>query len=168
MRRFILSAIVLALASAGAAAQEQWSEKRWGAIAFGPGGHAAYAINQASMGQAVESAISACGTGCTASMAFDSGCAAVAVNPDMAIGISVTRHRSRAAVRALNRCDRRAAGCEIVAQACTGRGTENQPAIHVSLSPSAPSTTPLPDRAPKSAPVFRRPATPVTVASAEE
>jgi len=105
----------IALASAPSAA----AQDHWGAVAAGPDGAAAQAIEQSSRGTAREAAIKSCGGRCTHLVTFYRACAAIATGAGgygWAAGPSV----QDTGERALQFCMQRGKDCRLRIVACSG------------------------------------------------
>jgi hypothetical protein len=115
-----LAAIALAPSSAYAACQ---IGDCWGAVAFGPGGSWAYAVNYPTRGIAGRAAQRRCGGTCNHVLTFKNSCGAYASGPNANAyygwGNAMTRGAAEAI--ALRECGARGPYCQVRVWGCTTR-----------------------------------------------
>ena len=92
----------------------------WGAVAYGPGGAWAYAVNEPSRQAASAMAQGRCGGRCTHVLTFHNSCGAYASGDD-AYGWGNAGSREGAEDRALQECSARTSNCSIRVWGCTTR-----------------------------------------------
>jgi serine/threonine-protein kinase len=92
----------------------------WGAVAFGPNGAWAYAVNYSTRGQAGSMALRKCQGRCTRYLTFRNSCGAYASGRG-AYGWGNAHTRRQAESRALLECRRRTSGCRVRVWGCTTR-----------------------------------------------
>lgn len=92
----------------------------WGAVAFGPGGAWAYAINEPSREDAARAAQRQCGGDCTNVLTFHNSCGAYASGSG-GYGWGNASNREDAEERAMEECEKVASGCRIRVWGCTTR-----------------------------------------------
>ena len=114
LRRFPVFAIPLLVLAPQAAAQDHW-----GAVATGPDGTAAQAIEQSSRGAAREAALKVCQSRCTYLVTFYRACAAIATGSG-AYGWAAGATVQDTGERALRFCTQRAQDCRLRVVACSG------------------------------------------------
>jgi hypothetical protein len=116
----VLAALALAPGSAQAACQ---IGNCWGAVAFGPGGAWAYAVNYPTRGVAGRAAQRRCRGTCNHVLTFKNSCGAYASGPSAhrhyGWGNAMTRRRAEAI--AMRECHQRGRYCRIRVWACTTR-----------------------------------------------
>ena len=91
----------------------------WGAVAFGPGGAWAYAVNHATRAEASEAAQGRCAS-CTNVLTFHNSCGAYASGPS-GYGWGNASTREDAEERAMAECSARSGSCAIRVWGCTQR-----------------------------------------------
>jgi len=92
----------------------------WGAVAFGPGGAWAYAVNEPTREAASAAAQSQCRGRCTRVLTFHNSCGAYASGDD-AYGWGNAQDRGAAEARALQECAARTSNCAVRVWGCTTR-----------------------------------------------
>lgn len=92
----------------------------WGAVAFGPGGAWAYAVNEPTRDAASAAAQGRCGGRCSRVLTFHNSCGAYASGND-AYGWGNAPTRGGAESRALQECAARTSNCAIRVWGCTSR-----------------------------------------------
>jgi len=92
----------------------------WGAVAYGPGGVWAYAVNHPTRAAAGQTAQSECGNTCTNVLTFHNSCGAYATGPD-GYGWGNASNREDAEERALQECGSRSESCAVRVWGCTQR-----------------------------------------------
>lgn len=112
-----LAGIVLAPAAARADCEVG---NCWGAVAFGAGGAAAYAVNEPSRAAAARAAQRQCGGDCTRVLTFQNSCGAYATGAG-GYGWGNASTREAAEARALQECGGIASNCRIRVWGCTTR-----------------------------------------------
>ena len=126
MKRIRLGLIALAalagLAMAPSAAQANCQIGNcWGAVAYGPGGAWAYAVNHQTRNIAAQVARNQCGGNCTHVLTFQNSCGAYASGAGDGYGWGNAGSRQAAEARALQECNARTSGCAIRVWGCTTR-----------------------------------------------
>lgn len=92
----------------------------WGAVAYGPGGAWAYAVDFGSRGAAARSAQGRCGGRCTHVLSFHNSCGAYATGP-YGYGWGNAPTRYQAEVIAMQQCNARSPNCGVRVWGCTTR-----------------------------------------------
>lgn len=92
----------------------------WGAVAYGPGGAWAYAVNFASRGWADRAARNNCRGRCTNVLTFHNSCGAYASGP-YGYGWGNAPSRYQAEAIALQQCNARSPNCGVRVWGCTTR-----------------------------------------------
>lgn len=92
----------------------------WGAVAYGPGGAWAYAVNHPSRAAASQAAQAECKGNCTHVLTFHNSCGAYASGPD-GYGWGNAGDREGAQERALAECNARSSSCAVRVWGCTSR-----------------------------------------------
>jgi len=92
----------------------------WGAVAYGPGGAWAYAVDFGTRGSASRAAQGRCGGRCTHVLSFHNSCGAYATGP-YGYGWGNAGTRYAAEVRAIQECNARSPGCAVRVWGCTTR-----------------------------------------------
>ncbi len=92
----------------------------WGAVAYGPGGAWAYAVNEPTRQAASAAAQARCGGRCQRVLTFQNSCGAYASGDD-AYGWGNAPSRQAAESRALQECSARTSNCSIRVWGCTTR-----------------------------------------------
>src|SRR5258706_14079188 len=114
----IMLAALAGLALAPAAARADCTPGDcWGAVAYGPGGAWAYAVNHPTRDAAGQAAQAECGNTCTNVLTFHNSCGAYATSSS-AYGWGNASTREDAEERALQECG---AGCTVRVWGCTQR-----------------------------------------------
>ena len=118
----IFGAMALAgMALAPAAAQAACNVGNcWGAVAYGPGGAWAYAVNYSTRQAAGQAAQARCSGTCTNVLTFHNSCGAYATGSS-GYGWGNAMDRRGAEVRALQECSARSANCAVRVWGCTTR-----------------------------------------------
>ena len=121
MTRFRLAGLAIlagvSLAPAAARADCQLGDC-WGAVAFGPRGLWAYAVNHPTRELAGETALAQCRGGCTNVLTFYNSCGAYASGP-AGYGWGNAQTRAQAEDRALAECAARTPSCAVRVWGCT-------------------------------------------------
>jgi Domain of unknown function (DUF4189) len=113
----LLAGIALA---PGAARAECTVGDCWGAIAYGPGGAWAYAVNMESRAAASAAAQGQCGGRCSNVLTFHNSCGAFATGPG-GFGWGNAGSREEAEETAMEQCEARSQGCAVRVWGCTQR-----------------------------------------------
>ncbi len=92
----------------------------WGAVAYGPGGAWAYAVDFGSRGAAGRAAQNRCGGRCTHVLSFHNSCGAYATGP-YGYGWGNAPTRYQAEVIAMQQCNARSPNCGVRVWGCTTR-----------------------------------------------
>jgi hypothetical protein len=116
----VLGAIALAPSIASAACQVG---NCWGAVAYGPRGAWAYAVNYPTRAIAGGQAQQRCGGRCTHVLTFQNSCGAYASGPSASsyYGWGNAMSRGAAETRAMQECNARGPNCAIRVWGCTQR-----------------------------------------------
>jgi hypothetical protein len=112
-----LAALALTPATAQAACQ---IGDCWGAVAYGPGGAWAYAVNMPTRGSAARAAQGRCLGTCSNVLTFHNSCGAYAAGPN-GYGWGNAMTRGAAEALAMQQCVARTPGCGIRVWGCTQR-----------------------------------------------
>ncbi len=116
----IFAAIVALAAAPSVALADCETGNCWGAVAYGPDGAWAYAVNHASRAEASQAAQAECGGRCTRVLTFQNSCGAYATGDD-AYGWGNDMSRAGAEARALAECNARTSNCQVRVWGCTTR-----------------------------------------------
>ena len=125
MKRLRLALFGL-IASAGLAALPSqamaacYAGNCWGAVAYGPGGAASYAVDFSSRGAASRAAQARCGGACTRVLTFHNSCGAFATGAGN-WGWGNAGSGRAAQARALRECGARGPACTVRVWGCTTR-----------------------------------------------
>jgi len=92
----------------------------WGAVAYGPGGAWAYAVDFGNRGAAHRAAQARCGGRCTNVLTFHNSCGAYASGP-YGYGWGNAPTRYQAEVIAMQQCNARSPNCGVRVWGCTTR-----------------------------------------------
>lgn len=93
----------------------------WGAVAIGPGGAAAYAVNYPTRAIAGRAAMARCEGRCERTLTFRNSCGAYALGAGGRYGWGSHRNRATAQNIAMTQCRRATRGCRIRVWGCTTR-----------------------------------------------
>jgi hypothetical protein len=91
----------------------------WGAVAYGPGGAWAYAVDYGSRAAAQRAALGRCNNRCQHVLTFVNSCGAYVAGNGGSYGWGNAGTREEAIGRAMSECRVRTSGCRLRVWACT-------------------------------------------------